>query len=607
VDLDAEEKDDVRRQNTNMLLGIGAAIFIPAALLDAQTTITQPFDGVRHIHRVDTTPRLNNIHILEIDLAAEGIGFRLTPPNGPSLPAQTTHQTTRDYLIQQNAQAAINASFFYYEPFPYTMNRGLAVSDGNAYSPFDADTRPWPALNITQDNIASIVDRASPQETYQTNPQVDLFNAVSGSERIVTNGLNTAGQVTYGQPTQLHPRTVAGITADNKLVLMTVDGRNTGHSLGMTSIETANLLISYGVVHAINLDGGGSTTMVMADPTPRVVNVPVGVSNEPGTERRNGTNLAMFAGQAPPREPGHQAPHFVNVLEQFDDGYGLFHRPLTYAGQRQNISTISNVAIDTTDSFTDDASQLLQVRRNPADAATWRIRHVSGDANPDNNTKIDVSPGAQDGYIGFFARTTAEGVRVALALDNNGNAAGTMVGGVQHELIADGQWHTYEWNLDDPQHWTTIEGIGGKATIDAGWITVDSIMMYGGNANADIWIDTVAHNPFGSLSLIRDWVPGDANLDGQVNIADLGILASNWQQTGRQVIHGDFNGDGTVDIADLGMLAASWQAGASSISFEEALAMFDTFDGVVVPEPATIGLLCLAGMLLVRRRRGSAS
>jgi methionine-rich copper-binding protein CopC len=52
---------------------------------------------------------------------------------------------------------------------------------------------------------------------------------------------------------------------------------------------------------------------------------------------------------------------------------------------------------------------------------------------------------------------------------------------------------------------------------------------------------------------------GDANHDRTVDITDLGILATNWQQSPRGFSQGDFNYDGTVDITDLGTLATNWQ------------------------------------------------
>jgi hypothetical protein len=105
--------------------------------------------------------------------------------------------------------------------------------------------------------------------------------------------------------------------------------------------------------------------------------------------------------------------------------------------------------------------------------------------------------------------------------------------------------------------------------------------------------------------LVRLTYGGDASLDGAVTIADLGILAANWQQSGKHWFEGDFNFDQQVTIADLGILAANWQKGAGGgMSFEEALAMFDVFEGVVVPEPSVLGVLLLgsAGTLLRRRR-----
>jgi hypothetical protein len=58
------------------------------------------------------------------------------------------------------------------------------------------------------------------------------------------------------------PRTAIGVTAEGTLLLVVVDGRRPGYSVGMTLVELANFLRSLGAVDATNFDGGGSSTMV---------------------------------------------------------------------------------------------------------------------------------------------------------------------------------------------------------------------------------------------------------------------------------------------------------------------------------------------------------
>ncbi|UAL53444.1 phosphodiester glycosidase family protein [Metabacillus dongyingensis] len=65
----------------------------------------------------------------------------------------------------------------------------------------------------------------------------------------------------FGQ--RRHPRTVAGIKADGTILLVTIDGRKPGYSVGANFKESAQLLKSLGAVNALNLDGGGSTTMTV--------------------------------------------------------------------------------------------------------------------------------------------------------------------------------------------------------------------------------------------------------------------------------------------------------------------------------------------------------
>jgi hypothetical protein len=72
-----------------------------------------------------------------------------------------------------------------------------------------------------------------------------------------------AEQLRAGFDTERHPRTLIGTTRGSAIWLVTVDGRNPPVSLGMTFAELTNLALKLNLVDALNLDGGGSTTMVV--------------------------------------------------------------------------------------------------------------------------------------------------------------------------------------------------------------------------------------------------------------------------------------------------------------------------------------------------------
>lgn len=97
---------------------------------------------------------------------------------------------------------------------------------------------------------------------------------------------------------------------------------------------------------------------------------------------------------------------------------------------------------------------------------------------------------------------------------------------------------------------------------------------------------------------------GDANLDGQVGFPDLVKVAQNYGGTGKTWLDGDFNFDGTVNFADLVTVAQHYGGPAPaspefSASFDQDLAR--AFSSV--PEPATLGLIGMAGLAFSGRRR----
>jgi hypothetical protein len=88
---------------------------------------------------------------------------------------------------------------------------------------------------------------------------------------------------------------------------------------------------------------------------------------------------------------------------------------------------------------------------------------------------------------------------------------------------------------------------------------------------------------------------GDANLDGSVDTVDFNLLAANFGGSGKNWVQGDFNYDSTTDTVDFNLLASNFS--------KPPLADAGAGVGNLVPEPASIGLLGLAGLGALRRRR----
>ena len=107
-------------------------------------------------------------------------------------------------------------------------------------------------------------------------------HAVSGAGLLMLNGRELpdwdAEKIATGFETTRHPRTLIGVDAQNAIWLVTVDGRNPSLSLGMSFTELQRLSRRLGLRSALNLDGGGSTTMTV---TGRIVNHP----SDPGGAR----------------------------------------------------------------------------------------------------------------------------------------------------------------------------------------------------------------------------------------------------------------------------------------------------------------------------------
>jgi len=123
----------------------------------------------------------------------------------------------------------------------------------------------------------------------ETTPDMSgVVTAIGGGPVLLEDGTPRA----WEPPLPRHPRTVLGWN-DDQFFLVVVDGRQAGLSAGMTYPELAALMQRLGCTHAMNLDGGGSSTLWLGG---RIMNNP-----SDGRERRVANSLIVISRE--PEEP----------------------------------------------------------------------------------------------------------------------------------------------------------------------------------------------------------------------------------------------------------------------------------------------------------------
>lgn len=188
-----------------------------------------------------------SIKVLHVDLKTAGV-----------IPAFAGSDSelikTSEFAERNNAIAAVNGSFF-------DVSAGGSVvffkEKGEVLHPGAENRRRYNengGIAIDESGNISIVER--PEEGWRTIKEPNLLS--SGPLLISEGETQTFNNDPFNQ--NRHPRTAVGITDTNRLLLVTVDGRS-DQAHGMSIPEFAELMESLGAENALNLDGGGSTTM----------------------------------------------------------------------------------------------------------------------------------------------------------------------------------------------------------------------------------------------------------------------------------------------------------------------------------------------------------
>jgi exopolysaccharide biosynthesis protein len=257
--------------------------------------------GIRYWVAVKQQPRPLRIHHLQVDLANRNndvVALLADDPDG-SGSATASLESPLTLARRSRAIAMVNANPWqslpdaagkrttnWQEHMP-VETLGLAVSQGQLYN------RP------TEQNCSFYIDTTGAAHVGTPDNLAEVREGVAGFAQLVREGKLLPDP---GGP--IHPRTALGLDQSRRqLFLVVVDGRQPGYSEGMSNRELAEYMQSLGCTDAMNLDGGGSSIMILgcvAD-DPQVV-------NDPSTKRNNVSvprpiPVALVVRSSPPRLP----------------------------------------------------------------------------------------------------------------------------------------------------------------------------------------------------------------------------------------------------------------------------------------------------------------
>lgn len=201
---------------------------------------------------LNTAGQPMKMFILEADLNTPTLRLKAaTPNNSTAFAKQTVPEIARTQDgVGNRVIAAINGDYFDAAGTP----QSALYKNGVAVKPQFCDLCTF--LSIDGQNKAAIVSKE------RTFDPLQIREAVGGYHWLIKN----SSKVVNGD-LSIEPRTAVGVTASNVVYFILVDGRQASYSNGISFAQLSDAYFALGVKDAINLDGGGSTTLAIKEGT----------------------------------------------------------------------------------------------------------------------------------------------------------------------------------------------------------------------------------------------------------------------------------------------------------------------------------------------------
>jgi len=242
----------------NDIIGFSFENSLPQWSLKTEKEMTVA-DGVTYIYQeyTDENNKPYKAYVLKID-PSKAYLYMGSSNDGYDFSLEgKTKQTVLGHMNSAKANgiipvAGVNADFFAisgdYHPTGLTIKEGKVISD--------ISSRPWCGYTLDGEFVCK---SGAEYRLYKDK----LRTAVGASDLIVHEGLPYELDIGTEFSDTAHPRTLAGVAEDGTIILAVVDGRQKSVSNGAPLPRCAVLMISHGAVEAVNLDGGGSSCMIV--------------------------------------------------------------------------------------------------------------------------------------------------------------------------------------------------------------------------------------------------------------------------------------------------------------------------------------------------------